>query len=136
MDNFFCGKQECSMSSFADSEFVSSSLRENSERSCDEAHIVCNASCRRTLHVRPPGLTKGSKDVRESIRVAVASANAQAGAAIVEAIKRADTAAKIRAATAIASINTRADAAIAEANRRAEIAERSLAQIYNEEHGK
>ena len=124
MDNIFCGTQECSISCFTDSEFVSSSLRDNSERSCP-----------RTLRVRPPGLTKGSKDVREPIRIAVASANAQAGAAIVEAIKRADTAANIRAATAIASINTRADAAIAEANRRAEIAETSLAEMRSNEHG-
>lgn len=70
----------------------------------------------------------------ESVKVAVASANARAGAAIVEAKIRADTAAHIRAATAIALINNRAETAIAEANRRTDIAEKSLAEIIN--HGK
>lgn len=70
----------------------------------------------------------------ESVKVAVASANARAGAAIIEANIRADTAARIRAATAIALINNRAEAAIAEANKRTEIAEMSLANMRN--HGK
>ena len=70
---------------------------------------------------------------KKSVNDEVASANARAGAAIVEAKIRADTAAHIRAATAIALINNRAEIAIAEANRRTEIAEKSLAEILN--HG-